>query len=184
MYHKWQSYDVWLLRYEAWQTEFFLILYHFLPFYPPLPPPPSNPENKNFEKIKKKKKSLEISSTYTSVPKIMILCYTVPDIWYVTDVIVIFHFGLFFCHFTPLTAQKIKIKMKKTPQNIIISHMGTKNYDQMMYGFWDMVRHRRTDRWTDGETDGETDRRIYGRTDEWTDRRTDGRTDRGKISYY
>ena len=25
----------------------------------------------------------------------MIICYSVPEIWYVTDVIVIFHFGLF-----------------------------------------------------------------------------------------
>ena len=33
--HKWQSYDVWFLRYQAWQTEFFVILDHFLLFYPP-----------------------------------------------------------------------------------------------------------------------------------------------------
>ena len=37
------------------------------------------------------------------------------DIWCVTDVVVIFHFGLFFCPFTSLTAQKIKIS-KKTKQ--------------------------------------------------------------------
>ena len=49
-------------------------------------------------KIKKKKtkKSLEISSLYISVQKIMIICYLVPEIWSVTDVIVTFHFGLFF----------------------------------------------------------------------------------------
>ena len=34
VYHKWQSYDVWFLIYEARQTEFFLILSHFLPFLP------------------------------------------------------------------------------------------------------------------------------------------------------
>ena len=33
VYHKWQSYDVWFLRYWMWQTEF-VILDHFLPFYP------------------------------------------------------------------------------------------------------------------------------------------------------
>ena len=33
---------------------------------------------------------MEISSFYTSKPKIMIICYTVPEIWSVTD-IVIFH---------------------------------------------------------------------------------------------
>ena len=48
VYLKWQSYDVWFLRYGAWQTEFFVILDHFLPFYPP-----NNPKNQNFEKMKK-----------------------------------------------------------------------------------------------------------------------------------
>ena len=33
---------------------------------------------------------------YTSVPKIMIICYTVPSIWRVTDVLVTFHVELFF----------------------------------------------------------------------------------------
>ena len=37
-------------------------------------------------------------------------------------------------------------KMKKTPWDIIILHMFTKNYDHTMYGSWDMVR--------DGEMDG------------------------------
>ena len=32
--HKWQSYDVWFLRYEAWQTEIFVISDCFLLFYP------------------------------------------------------------------------------------------------------------------------------------------------------
>ena len=48
VHHKWQSYDVWFLRYGARQTEFFVILDRFLPFYPP-----NDPENKNFEKTKK-----------------------------------------------------------------------------------------------------------------------------------
>ena len=51
------------------------------------------------ETSKKWKKHLAISSFYTSVPKIMIIHYTVPEIWHVTDVIVIFHFGLFFALF-------------------------------------------------------------------------------------
>ena len=48
LHHKWQSYDVWFLRYGVQQTEFFVILDHFLPFYPPM-----DPENQNFEKMKK-----------------------------------------------------------------------------------------------------------------------------------
>ena len=47
------------------------------------------------------------------------------------NVIVIFHFGLFFA----LLPEKLKFKkMKKTPKDIIILHMCTKNHDQMMYG--------------------------------------------------
>ena len=41
---------------------------------------------------KQMKKHLEISLFYISVPKIMIICYTVPEIWPMTDVIAIFHF--------------------------------------------------------------------------------------------
>ena len=43
-----------------------------------------------------KKKSLEISSFYSNVPKFMTICYTIPEIWHVMDVINIFHFELFF----------------------------------------------------------------------------------------
>ena len=32
VYHKWESYYVWLLRYGAWWTEFFVILDSFFPF--------------------------------------------------------------------------------------------------------------------------------------------------------
>ena len=47
--HKWKSYDVWFLRYGMWQTEFFLTLEHFLPFYSP-----NNPKNHSFDKMEKK----------------------------------------------------------------------------------------------------------------------------------
>ena len=40
VYHIWQSYDVWFLRYEAWWTEVFFILDNSLPFYSP-----KNPKN-------------------------------------------------------------------------------------------------------------------------------------------
>ena len=89
VYHTWQSYDVWFLRYGAWRTIFFVILDRFLLFYPP-----NNPKNKTFEKVKKK--NLAMSSFYTNVPKIMIICYTIPEIQCMTDVILIFYFGLFF----------------------------------------------------------------------------------------
>ena len=52
-------------------------------------------------KIKEKwKKLLEISLFYNSVPKIMIICYTVPERWCVADVI-IFLFEPFFVLLPP-----------------------------------------------------------------------------------
>ena len=61
----------------------------------PCTPPPFTTAQKR--KISKKwKKCLKISSLYTIVPVTMIIGYTVPEIWDMTDVIVIFHFGLFF----------------------------------------------------------------------------------------
>ena len=64
----------------------------FCPFTPP-PLLPNSPKNENFKKMKKHP---DISSFYTSVPQIMIMCYTLPEIWHVTHVNVIFHFGQFF----------------------------------------------------------------------------------------
>ena len=49
-----------------------------------------------------------------------------------------------FLHFYPhnnLKNQNFE-KMKKPAGDIIILHMHTKNYDQMMYSFWDMVHDR------------------------------------------
>ena len=47
VYHKWQSDDVWFLKYWVWKTDFFVILDHFFPSYPP-----NNQKNQNFEKMK------------------------------------------------------------------------------------------------------------------------------------
>ena len=78
----------------------------------------------------------------------MIICYTVPGIWCVTDII-ISHFRPFFALLPP-TAPKMKfyiyiyiyIHMKKQPGVIIILHKYTNNYDQMMCNSWDMVCNR------------------------------------------
>ena len=83
-----QSHDVWFLRYGARQTEFFVILDRFLPYCPP-----NNPKIQNFEKMKKK--GLQIPSFYKCVPKIMIICLTVPEIQNVPDVIFFFILGYF-----------------------------------------------------------------------------------------
>ena len=56
---------------------------------------------------------MEISSFYTSVPIIMIICDTVPETWPVTDVIVIFHFGLFLPFYSPNSPKKENFKKMK-----------------------------------------------------------------------
>ena len=88
MYHKWRSYDngSWNIRCERQKFSTFWATFSL-----------------TAQKIKiwkKWKKCLEISSFYNSVPRIMIMCYTVPEIWCEADVI-IFHFGPFFA-FLPL----------------------------------------------------------------------------------
>ena len=78
----------------------------FLPLYPA-----NSLKKENFKKMKRKK-HLEISFS-TNVPKIMIICYTIPKIWCMTDAI-IFYFGLFFA-FLPPNSRKNQIlrKLKK-----------------------------------------------------------------------
>ena len=64
VYQKSKSYDIPFLIYGVRQTDFFVNLGHFLPFYQtPPPPPPNDSENQHFEK--KIKKYLDILSLYT-----------------------------------------------------------------------------------------------------------------------
>ena len=85
--------------------------------------------------LKNWKKLLVILSFYTSVLKIMTICYTVPEIWRMKYVI-IFHFGPFFAPLPPKQPEKSKFKkMKKTLGDINILHKCTKNHDHMLH--WD-----------------------------------------------
>ena len=71
-----------------------------------------------------------------------------------------FHFALFFALLPTLTppppinpkSQKI-LKIKKTPVDITILHMCTKNYEHMMYGSWEMLHNRQMNRQMDGKSD-------------------------------
>ena len=78
---------------EIWCMTDVIFIFYFGLFFARLPP--NNPPPKNFKKLKK---GLKITSFYTIVPKIMIICYNAPEIWHMTDVIFIFHFGLSFAH--------------------------------------------------------------------------------------
>ena len=62
----------------------------------------------------------------------MIIWYTVPEIWLVADVIVIFHFGLIFV--PPEQPEKKEFqKNVKIPRDITILHKCTKNHYHMLY---------------------------------------------------
>ena len=101
VYHQWQSYDVWFLRYQAWQMEFFVILDRFLPFYLS-----NNTKNRNFEKLKKTPGEIIILHKYAKNHDHILYCYF--------DMVrngchFYFLFWAIFCPFTSLTAWKIKI---------------------------------------------------------------------------
>ena len=126
-----------LLRYGAWQMEIlFLILGYFLRFCNS-----NRPSNKHFEEMKKK------SWRYHY------LTYVDRKLW--SDDLQFLRYGpwqtglLFFIldtflHFyrSNSWSNQIFLKIKKTRGDIIIFNMCTKNYDQMIYGFRDMVRVR------------------------------------------
>ena len=92
-------------------------------FFTLLPPQQLEKWKYQQQKMKTKKKRLEISSFYTSVPKVIIIGYTVPEIWHVTDVTVIFHFGLF-CPFDPPNTRKNE-NFKKWKNHLEISSFYT-----------------------------------------------------------
>ena len=142
--HKWQSYDVYFLRYRVGQTEFFVILHHFWHFHPP-----NNLKNQNFEKMK-----------YPPGDIIILHMCTINDnhdVWFLRSKfwkiekktpwgIIVLHkctinddhimyrswvmewnghnflsFWTVFCHFTPQQPKKSKLKKnEKTPGDIII----------------------------------------------------------------
>ena len=77
---------------EIWHVTDVIIMFHFWLFFALL----IHYQPKKWKFFKKWKKHLEISLFYTTAPKIMTICYTVPEIWDVTHVIFIFIFGLFF----------------------------------------------------------------------------------------
>ena len=140
MYYKQRSYNVWLLRYKAPQTEFSAILSYFLPYYLI-----NNPKNQNFEKMKKKTKTpgdiiiLHLCTTHDN--------HMMYDSW---DMEPGRHNFLSFwaiLSFHPTVNPKNQNfqKMRNNNNNkkkhtgyIIILHLCTTNDDHMMHGSWDL----------------------------------------------
>ena len=87
---------------------------------------------------------MEISSLYTSVPRIMVICYTVPEIWRVTDVIAVFHLGnsLPFYLLNSPKNENFKKKRKKRREISSFYTIVPKNYDYRLHCSWDMARDR------------------------------------------
>ena len=114
VYHKWRPYDVSFLRYQVRQT------------------------------LSQKWKHLVILSFYTSVPKLMIIGYTVLEIWCMTDVIVVFHFGQFL-PFYPLNSPRNE-NIKKLKNYVWRYHSFTQVHQKswlyatlfLRYGMWPM----------------------------------------------
>ena len=131
------------MMYGSWDMEsttqnFFSFWTIFCPFTPLTP--------QKIKILKKWKKRLKISSFYSCVPKIIIICVTVREIWRVTNVIFIFHFGLFFAFLVPYQPKNLNFKGKKTSEDVIILLICTKIIR------WCTVPEMR---WaTDGRTDG------------------------------
>ena len=93
VYHKWQSYDVWFLRYKAWQINFFVNL---------------NQKNQNFEKLKKMPEDIIILHKCTKNNDHMLYC---PWDMAHNRCNCYFSFWTIFCPFTLLTQPK-KSKLK------------------------------------------------------------------------
>ena len=105
---------------------FFVILGHFLLF-----DPPNNPKNQDFEKKLKKPGDIIILHVCTTNDYHMM--YHSWDIKHNRQNYL--SFWAIFCHFTPLTTQRIKIlkKYKKTG-DVIILHKSTINDNHTVYG--------------------------------------------------
>ena len=119
VYHKWKSYDVWFLRYEAWWT------------YPL--------KTQKIKILKKwKKKSGDIIILHMCTRNNNHMLYHSWDVKCGEQNFL--SFWTVFCHFNPKN-QNLE-KMKKKPGDIIILHKCTINDNQMMYGFW-YIEHNR-----------------------------------------
>ena len=138
---------------EMWRVTDVIVTFHFGLFFVFLPPLTA-------WKMKisiKWKKSLEMSSFYTSIPKIVIIWYTVPEIRRVIDVIVIFNFGLFFALLPPNLPKKRK-KFLKNEISTWRYHHFTQSVLKIMIICYTVPEIWRVTNVTDRRTDGRTEK--------------------------
>ena len=98
----------------------------------------TSPKNWKLKKKKKKKKKMSQGNTQVHQKS-----WSYSETWHTTEVIVIFHSGLFFA-LLPCNSPKIENfkKLKKIPEAIIILPKCTKKHDHMLYCCWDMARDK------------------------------------------
>ena len=150
VYHEWQSYDVWFLRYEVRQTELFDILGHFLSFYPN-----KNPENQNFEKMEKKPEDTILLHKCNINHDHMLYCF-----WDTMCDRCNFHFSFWalFLIFYITTAHKIKIKKMRKEQAWRYHHFTHVCQTLWSHDVW-FLRYgvQQMDRQTDRQTGRQSD---------------------------
>ena len=119
------------MRYSSWdmewETNFFVISGHFLPFYPPSPPP--HPGNQNSAKMKKASGDVIILHVCTKNHNhIWCMLY---EIWSAIEI----NFFVILGHFLPFYPPKNKNQFffKKAPGNVIILHNCTIDDKYMIY---------------------------------------------------
>ena len=114
VYHKWQSCDIWFLRYQEQQTEFLVILGHFWHFYLI-----NSLKNQNFEKTKKASENIIILHLCTANDNHVINISWDMEHDRQKFFIILGHF----CLFPLLRTQKIKVlKNWKKLKDILLFH--------------------------------------------------------------
>ena len=101
---------------------------------------PQQPQKSKLKKKDKRPGDIIISHMCTKNHNML----SVPETWHVMDVVVIFHFGLFFAPFNPLTARKIILKKWKKRLEIPFYTHFTQVYQKswsyailfLRYGTW------------------------------------------------
>ena len=138
VYQKLWWYDPQFLQYRAWQTETGNLRSSFAL----LPPPPNDLKNQYFEKMKKKHQVYQ-KSWYATL-----FLFPRYNAWQINFY---FSYWAIFCPFTPPNPpnntenQNFKVMKKNSWRYHHFTH------DQMMYGSWDIVCDRSTNKQMDGQ---------------------------------